>query len=300
MKLAPQKKAYLLAITSVLFWATVPTAFKLGLAEESIYQLLTGSTLVSLSVLAIAVFATGRRRHLAGLKGRDYLFSALMGLINPFIYYLVLFKAYSLLPAQVAQPLNMVWPLVLVLFSIPVLKQRIGIKSILYLLISFSGVILISLRGGRGNQAEGELTGIVLALLTSVLWALYWVLNARDKKDKVVRLFLNFLFASIYLLAGSLFVSPAFPAGGMAWGAAVYVGLFEMGLAFIFWLLALNYSVSTDKVSNLVYIAPFLNLVFVHLILGEKIFLTTIAGIILIVAGILLQNLQKQKLPGSA
>jgi len=51
--------------------------------------------------------------------------SALLGLINPFIYYLILLKAYQLLPAQVAQPLNMIWPIILVFLSIPLLGQKI-------------------------------------------------------------------------------------------------------------------------------------------------------------------------------
>ncbi|MFZ5940739.1 MAG: DMT family transporter [Bacteroidota bacterium] len=288
-----QKKAYLLALTAVLFWATVPTAFKLGLQEQSIYQLLSGSSLVSLLVLGIAVLFPQRRKLLLKITWKDLLFSAAMGLINPFVYYLVLFKAYSLLPAQVAQPLNMVWPLVLVLFSIPVLKQKIGIRSIAALLVSFGGVVLISLQGGNPAGNSGNLTGVLLALLTSVMWALYWVLNARDQQDKVLRLFLNFLFAALYLAAGSFFISPAFPVSLRGWETAGYVGVFEMGLSFIFWLLALKFSETTDKVSNLVYIAPFLNLLFVHLILGERIFLTTIGGIILIITGILLQNVKR-------
>jgi len=292
VKLSSQKKAYFLAITAVLFWATVPTAFKLGLREQSIYQLLTGSSLVSLLVLFIAVIFSARRKLLSGISGRDLLFSAAMGLLNPFVYYLILFKAYSLLPAQVAQPLNMVWPLVLVLFSIPVLKQKIPIQSILALLLSFGGVVLISLQGGSANTEKGSLSGVLLALATSVLWALYWVFNARDKLDKVLRLFLNFLFASIYLLIGCLFVEKGFPSTPPAWLSAAYVGVFEMGLAFIFWLLALKYSETTDKISSLVYLAPFLNLLFVHLILGEKVFITTIGGILLIISGIALQNIQ--------
>jgi len=294
VNLPSQKKAYLLALTAVLFWATVPTAFKLGLREQGIYSLLLGSSLVSLLVLFVAVMATGRRTVLSGLTGKDLLFSAAMGLINPFVYYLVLFRAYSLLPAQVAQPLNMVWPLVLVLFSIPVLKQKISLKSILALLISFGGVILISLQGGKGNRTEGNIAGVMLALATSVLWALYWVLNARDQLEKIVRLFLNFLFATLYLLVGSIFVKQAIPSSFIAWSTAAYIGVFEMGLAFIFWLLALKYSVTTDKISNLVYLAPFLNLLFVHLILGERIFYTTIGGIVMIVSGILLQNINKK------
>jgi drug/metabolite transporter (DMT)-like permease len=67
-----------------------------------------------------------------------------------------------------------------------------------------------------------------------------------------------------------------------------------MGITFLFWLRALQLATSTDRVSNLVYLAPFLSLVFVHFILGEPVYFTTPAGLLLIITGILIQN-RKQK-----
>ncbi len=78
------------------------------------------------------------------VKKKDIAFSALMGALSPFAYYLVLFKAYEMLPAQVAQPLNMVWPIVLVFLSVILLKQKISSKSFIALFISFIGVYFIS------------------------------------------------------------------------------------------------------------------------------------------------------------
>ena len=92
---------------------------------------------------------------------REYLFSAALGFLNPFFYYLVLFKAYSLLPAQVAQPINMTWPILLTIISIPLLGQKITLKSIAALVISFSGVILISSQGGGQAFNRVQLPGIL-------------------------------------------------------------------------------------------------------------------------------------------
>jgi len=68
-----------------------------------------------------------------------------------------------------------------------------------------------------------------------------------------------------------------------------------MGLTFFFWLKALQLAPSTDKVSNLVYLAPFLSLVFVNFILHEPLYLTTPLGLLLIITGILIQNKNKRK-----
>jgi uncharacterized membrane protein len=59
-----------------------------------------------------------------------------------------------------------------------------------------------------------------------------------------------------------------------------------MGITFFFWLKALQMSSTTAIVSNLVYLAPFLSLVFVHYFLHEPVYYTTPLGLVLIISGI--------------
>ncbi len=291
MKEKSARKAFILAILAVLFWSTIPTAFKIGLRHQDTLQLLTGATFTSALVLGILLLFGKRYKNLARFRKSDLWFSLLMGLLNPVAYYLILFRAYSILPAQVAQPLNMIWPIVLVIISIPLLKQKISLKSIGAMVISFSGIIVISLQGGSGAKDPENRLGIVLALSTSIIWAIYFIYNAKDNKDPVARLFLNFLFASILLLIIGLIRGSLLGDTPQAIGSAIYVGIFEMGITFVLWLLAMQYAPTTDRISNLIFIAPFINLIIVRLVLNETIFLTTLYGIILLISGILLQNM---------
>jgi len=294
MKVKSARKAYLFALLAVLFWSTIPTAFKLGLAHTSTWQLLTGATLVSTLVLGILTAAKGKLRSLLTYSKKDLAFSALMGLLNPVIYYLILFKAYTILPAQVAQPLNMIWPIVLVLLAVPILRQGISWHSLGAMVLSFSGVVLVSLMGGTGSENPQNRLGILLALSTSVVWALYFLYNTRDKQDPVTRLFLNFAFASLFLLLAGIFRDQPFPNSAQGWYAALYVGVFEMGITFVLWLMAIRLAPRSDRISNLVYMAPFLNLLFASQVLDEKIYMTTVGGIILLVAGIVIQNISSK------
>jgi len=242
-------------------------------------------------VLLIIVLA-GKKFHLILLTSRkELLNSAVLGLINPFLYYLILLKAYQLLPAQVAQPLNMIWPIILVFLSVPVLKQKIKRRSFVALFISFIGVYVISSQGNLFKPGHADIKGVLLATGSSVFWAFYFIMNVKDKRDEAVKLFLNFMFGSVYLIA-AMIITSNWPEniGFKGIASSVYIGLFEMGITFFFWLKALQMSETTDKVSNLVYLAPFLSLIFVHFILHEPVFYTTPAGLLLIISGILIQN----------
>ncbi len=221
--------------------------------------------------------------------------SMLLGLLNPFLYYILLFKAYSILPAQIAQPINFIWPIILVLLSIPLLKSKITMKIILAMIISFLGVFIISMQGKFTSIHWANPKGIVIALSTTIIWALFWLLNLKDKKDAEIKLFLNFLTASIIIIFISLLTknNHVITTNGLFY--SIYIGCFEMGFAFIFWMRALEYADSTDKISNLIYLTPFLSLIVIHFVLGEKIFLTTFIGLVLIITGIFLQQYSRKK-----
>ena len=286
-----QTRAYLCASVTVLFWATSASAFKISLRYVDVFSLLFYASITSAGAFFIYILLSNRLSLLKSLSGKDYLFSALLGFLNPFLYYAILFKAYSILPAQEAQPLNFVWPIMLVLLSIPLLKQKIRPKDILATFICFAGVFVISTRGDIFGFKFTSITGVCLATGSSVIWALFWIYNVRDKRDEVVRLFLNFAFGSVltFLLMAILGgVHVPNPPGLLG---AVYVGLFEMGITFLLWLKALKLSKTTAHVTNLIYMVPFLSLVLISFAVGETILPSTIVGLVFIVGGIILQRL---------
>jgi drug/metabolite transporter (DMT)-like permease len=285
------KLSYIYAGLAVFFWATVPTAFKISLGELGILPMLTIASVTSAAVLLGVIIAQKKTSLIRFNDRREFFNSAILGFINPFVYYLILLKAYSILPGQVAQPLNMIWPIILVFLSVPVLGQKIEKKSFLALFVSFIGVYVISSQGKLFQQGNANLTGVLLASGSSVFWAVYFILNVRDKRDEAVKLLLNFLFGSFYLIIAMALTGQWQEEIGLKGAvASVYIGVFEMGITFLFWLKALQLATTTDKVSNLVYLAPFFSLLLLHFIIHEPVYYTTPVGLLLIIAGIFVQN----------
>jgi drug/metabolite transporter (DMT)-like permease len=285
-----QKKAYLYAAMVVLFWATSASAFKISLHDIDVLSLLFYASIVSTAVFFVHLLLSKKLNLLATFSGSDYLHSALLGFLNPFLYYTVLFKAYSLLPAQEAQPLNFIWPITLVLLSIPLLGQKIGSRDILATLISFAGVFIISTRGHILGFKFTNVTGVCLATGSSIIWALFWIYNVRDRRDETVRMFLNFAFGSVFTFAAMLLFAGVKIPDPKGLLGATYVGLFEMGITFLLWLKALKLSKTTAHITNLIYLVPFCSLVVISFAVGEKILSSSVVGLIFIVAGIILQR----------
>lgn len=282
-------KSIAFAALTILFWSTVATAFKISLQHCTIPQLLFVASLTSFLFFGIMVPTVGYKAILRQ-KRSDIARSALMGLLNPFLYYLVLFKAYSLLPAQVAQPLNQIWPLVLALLAVPLLKQHLPKRTLTSLAICFIGVTLISSQGHLNLLEGSNPIGVSLAIFSSLIWSIYWIVNLKDSRPVVVKLFTNFGFSVIYLLLLSSFIDGFYQISTAGILSSVYVGLFEMGISFFFWMKAMEYAKSAAKLGLMIYLIPFISLFFIHFFAHEAIKPTTIVGLCLIVAGILYQQ----------
>ena len=287
-----QRQAILFGLGAVLLWSTVATAFKLSLRYCTPIELLLYSSFFSTLVIG-AILSFQHKFHLVfQCSRREYRLSLLLGMLSPFLYYLILFKAYDLLPAQQAQPINYTWAITLWLLSVPLLKQRIGWQLWLALVVSYCGVVIISTEGDPFSLHFTDPFGVTLALVSTVIWALYWIYNTRDKRDPVVALFVNFLcslpFILVYYLLTSELRIP--PANALLGGA--YVGTFEMGLSFILWQMAMKLTDNTARISNLIFLSPFLSMVFIHFLLGEEILPSTFIGLILILAGLSCQRIR--------
>ena len=193
-------KAYVYALISVCLWSTVATAFKLSLNElNSTHLLLQSSFIASVALLFILIF-TGKIKLFKELNFKDILVFALIGFLNPFLYYLVLFRAYELLPAQEALTLNYTWIMSIVIFSAVFLKQKINALTLIGLILSFFGVVLIGTKGDLFALKFNNLLGTILAVSSSLIWSTFWILNLKMKQDGTLKLFLSFFFGFIFCL----------------------------------------------------------------------------------------------------
>lgn len=276
---------------AILFWSTMSSAFKLTLRYIAFDQLLLWSSLFGAVSLLLINQLSKTPLNFKQITFRQVRSSAIMGFFNPFLYYLILFKAYELLEAQIAGTLNYTWPIVLVIMSIFLLNQKISFWSVFAILVSFFGIVIISTKGSIVSIGNSNYLGIILAVGSAFFWAYYWILNMKDKREETGKIFLNLIFGFIYIIIYLLFTSKSisFPTG-YALAGSIYIGLFEMSITFVIWLLALTNSSNTAKVSNLIYLSPFIALFFIRYTVGEEIHFSTFIGLIFIVVGILLQQ----------
>lgn len=280
-----ERRALLYGLASVALWSTVATGFKLGLRELAPIQLLLLGCVVALAFFAVArCFVTVR------LSWRQHLVAAALGVVNPLAYYVVLFEAYDRLPAQIAQPLNYTWAIVLALLAVPLLRQRLTALGWCGAAVSYAGVVVVLTQGELADFQRFDVVGVALALFSTVLWALYWIAAVRLRIAPPALMFNGFA-AATPLVALVCYFTAGLPAPTMAaFGYGAWVGLVEIGVTFLLWQRALTLTDKAGRLSQLVFLSPFLSLLLIAFVLDEAIHPSAVAGLALIVGGLALSQ----------
>jgi drug/metabolite transporter (DMT)-like permease len=283
---------------AVGLWSTMATAFKWALIYTTPMQLITAAATVSWLFFAMRLALSGSLRSVMEVPRTIRWRCLILGLLNPGLYYWILFQAYDLLPAQDAMAINYTWgltlPLIASLFSkIVPTRSEIGLA-----LLSYLGILIIVTDGDLSAFEFTAPLGVLLALLSTVIWGLSWVLNSRfvdtHQLNPEVTLFLNFTAATPILW---LLTTLSDGAIALTWASilsGLYVGLLEMGIAFVLWMNALRLTNNPIRVSSLIFLAPPLSLVLITTVLGEPISQSTLLGLVVILLGLAGQQFVSQ------
>ncbi len=106
---------------------------------------------------------------------------------------------------------------------------------------------------------------------------------------------LGFLVALPFAFAVALYEGAAWSTISIkGWLAVSYVGLFEMGITFVLWLSALKLTQNTARISNLIFASPFISLMLLAYVIGEEIHPSTLVGLVLIVIGLVVQQIKRK------
>lgn len=272
----------------ILLWASIPVATKKILVELDNLQALFYSTVLSTFVLGILLIFQKKLKDLIKYNKNQYGTMFFLGFIGNYLYYVLLYGALSKTTASEGFILAYTWPIIVLILSFIILKDKVTIQKLAGILISFFGIIIITTKGNITTFNLTNYQGAILALSGAFVFALFSVLGKKFNFDKTISVFIYFLSALIFIIPTVLiFSSITFPSFNV-WLWIIYNGVFVNGISYIFWFKALEGG-ETHIVSNLLYFTPFISLIYISIFLDEKILSSAVVGLIVIVMGVLSQ-----------
>ena len=288
------KKSYIYAITTVLIWSTMAAIVKKMLYDIPSLEALSVSSVFSFLFLLLVNVKNGMIREMKHYSVKEYGIMSGLGFIGLFMYSALYYYGIANLSSQEACILNYLWPIMLVLFSCIILKEKITVMKIVAMGCSFVGIIMLSL-GNSGGAGGNTLGGIISCIVAAACYGLFSVLNKKADMNQNITMMIIWLTVAVCALILGLMTENWVPIRGMQWLGIIWLGVVIDAVAYLLWALALKGTKNTAAIANLAYLTPFLSLIVSAVFLKERIELRAIAALVFIIGGILLQNIWERK-----
>ena len=272
----------------ILAWSSTPVVTKILLKTLKPIEILFYAFLFAIISLFVIILFNGTHKEIKKYSKKDISYLIFLGFLGIFLHNLFYVNGFKLVPAVEANVLNYLWPVLIVVFSIFLLKDKITSKKIIAIILGFIGAYLV-LTNGNVIPIFTNLKGGLLMIAGACAWALFSVLGSKHKYEDYSSMFLEMVFGFAFIailmaLTSSFRLLPAKEILLLA-----YLGLITKGLAFPFWMISIK-NIGRAKTANLAYLSPFIALLLINIFLGEAIRWFYIVALILIIGGVLLQE----------
>ena len=289
-----QRRVYFYAVSAVVIWSTTAALVKSLLTEIPTFEALFLSTLTaSLFLLAVQLVRDGGRVFRT-YDVRGYAEMVGLGFLGLFLYSGLYYYGLSQLTSQEACLLNYLWPMMIVVFAALLLGERITLRTAAALLLSFSGVVVLTL-GGEGNAEGNGLLGTAACVLAALCYGLFCVLNKQRNIDQTVMMIMAWGTTAVCSLPVTLLVEEWVSLSWTQWLGLLWLGVFIDAVGYLWWAMALQEARNSAMVANLAYFVPLLSLVVSAVVLGERMTSAALLALVLIMGGILLQSVRRGK-----
>lgn len=288
------KKNYIFAFITVFVWSTLAATVKMILSDIPNLEALSISSYFSFLFLLLVNLRNGKLGQIKKYSVKDYGVICGLGFIGLFVYSALYYYGLSQLSSQMACIINYLWPIMIVVFSCIILKEKMTVMKGFAMVCSFIGIVILSW-GGTAGPGGNALLGIIACIVAAACYGLFSVLNKKADLDQGISMMIMWLVVAVCAMITGLATETWVPVRGVQWLGILWLGVVVDAVAYLLWALALSGTESTAKIANIAYLTPFLSIIVSAVVLGEKVQARAFVALVFIIGGILIQSLYENK-----
>lgn len=283
-----KNSAYAYLLITFFFWGSLYVVSKFVLGRLPV---ITTSFLRYL-IAGIVLYAVLQRSKVEKIERRDYKYIFIIGFLGYFLAIGAQLLGTKLSNASLAALVNSINPVVIMLFAVFILKERLTVQKVVCGVLAIAGVYII-----LGGVSGGDyLWGIAVSILSVILWSFVAVVVRKitQKYDPILITTYGIIIAAVCTLPFSLWelwVTPAIQFDGSLVLSLLYIGVVCTALSHVLWNKSL--SLLEAGACSLFYpVQPLAAALLGWLFLGEEINGKFIIGAVLIISGVLFSTLR--------
>lgn len=285
---------YAALISLALIWGASFLFIKLAVRDMSPEMMLLVRSASGFITLAVIVAAMGRPLFGAGWRTRLYSF-AFMAITNAVIPWVAIGWGEERISSGLASILNAtttLWTAVLIYWVVP--SERPSPLNYAGVLIGFVGVILLVYPDLAAHGVTGSFFGAMAVVLAAISYAVNALYQRRKMRDvSIFEVSLGQLAASV-LFAIPL-AAPTLPhmhLQPISLAAVLALGAGGTGIAYLLYYYVMN-TLGAVRAAGVTLLVPITAVFWGVVLLGESLSVSIVAGMLVILAGVVLTNLRR-------
>ncbi len=284
MDYVKRHKEYIFAMISVFGWGTMAPVSKALFDGYTNMEVLGYGSAIGALVLLAVLAGKGELGQMKAYGKNRIIRLIILGFFGYFLYSAAYYEGIKVLTSQTACVVNYLWPIVSVVTSAVILRERLNQAMIVAILLSFCGVIVMMFPEMRQG---GSVAGYLFCMAGALLYGTFNVLNKKQGGNQTVNMFLYLSVGAVCALAVNCPNGFHMP-GGLHLVGFLWLGIVADGLGYLLWAMAMQGG-STGVISNLAYATPVISLTLSAVFLKESLSTNIFIGMIMIFAGIGIQ-----------
>lgn len=281
--------ALLEGLFAVVVWGASFVATKIAVAEAAPVTVVWLRFAIGVAILGAVV---AWRREWARLPRRTLVQFAALGAIGITFHQWLQSNALLTARASTSGWIIATTPVFIAVLAALVLRERLGARAWLGIVLAATGVPLVVARGGLGTLLGGRFwsAGDVMMLISAPNWAVFSVasrgLLRRHPAARALLLVMTFgwLFTSVQFALGPGLADIG-RLSGRGGAAVLFLGVACSGLAYLAWFDALH-KLSASRTGALLYLEPLIATAVAAAVLGEPVTATAVLGGAVILFGV--------------
>src|SRR5438105_12473326 len=280
--------------TLALIWGSSFLFIKVAVQDMSPEVLLLFRSTSGFTALAIILLVLGRPLFGPGWRTRVISF-AIMAVTNAVIPWIAIAWGEERISSGVASILNStttLWTAVLIYWVMP--SERPTVVNYVGVVIGFAGVVVLVYPDLAAHGLSGNVLGALAVLVASLSYAVNAMYQRRKMRNvSVFEISLGQLAASV--LFAIPIAAPSLPyihVHALSLAAVIALGAIGTGVAYLLYYYVMN-TLGAVRAAGVTYVVPVTAVFWGALLLHETVSVTIVAGMIVILAGILLVNLRR-------
>ncbi len=275
------------ALACVLIWSFIPIVSRLGQAGMDSFQFLFWSNLISAISVVIVALGSGYKVSKLFILPRNTIKKVfILGFLDC-LFYLLLYYGYSIENGIAVLVIQYSWPLIIILLSVVLLKDKLAGRQIVGIIIGFIAVIITFTKGQITQLHVENPMALLLVFSGAFCFALMSVFSRQYSIDPYISTVWLFIFSTLTsLVLLLLFSEVQLPSKAAFWPTLIN-GILINGVSYILWFKAMNTGHSA-KIASVVFLSPVLSVLWLVLILSDPFEIAYIIGVLLvIISGVL-------------